>query len=153
MRGSFFLKDLCLSKSNLSRKIELFYKEIEPKRQREDEKMRLQTDLEFQQNEIKRLTEKYNVEMLSSKVRGGGAFATEQKIREFKKLLFKSKKLHKAIKTSRIDPRKLIRNAVENMNKTNSQKYGVSPEEIEEKSLTSNEFREVYDFYNSDVHY
>ena len=84
---------------------------------------------------------------------GGGPFATEQKIREFKKLLFKSKKLHKAIKTSRIDPRKLIRNAVENMNKTNAQKYGVSPEEIEEKSLTSNEFREVYDFYNSDVHY
>ena len=35
------------TKSNLARKIELFYKEIEPKRQREDEKMRLQTDLEF----------------------------------------------------------------------------------------------------------
>ena len=47
--------------------------------------------------------------MFSSKVRGrGGAFAAEQKIREFKKLRFKSKKSHKASKTSRIDPRKLI---------------------------------------------
>ena len=33
------------------------------------------------------------------------------------------------------------------MNKTNSQKYGIPPEEIEEKSLATNEFREVYDFY------
>ena len=137
------------TKSNLARKIELFYKEIEPKGQREDEKMRLQTDLKFQQNEINRLNEKYNVEMFSSKVRGGGggAFTAKQKIREFKKLHFKSKKLDKASKTSRIDPRKLIRNAVENMIKNKSQKYGIPPEEIEEKSLATNEFREVYDFY------
>ena len=80
--------------------------------------MRLQTDLEFQQNEIERLNQKYNVEMFSSKVRGGKAFAAKQKIRVFKKLHFKRKKLHKASKTSRVDPRKLIRNAVENMNKT-----------------------------------
>ena len=36
--------------------------------------------------------------MLSTKLRGGKAFATEQKIKEFKKLLFKSKRLHKATK-------------------------------------------------------
>ena len=71
--------------------------------------------------------------MFSSKVRGGKAFAAEQKICEFKKLLFKSKKLHKSSKTSRLDPRKLIRNAVENMNKTDSQKYGLPPETIEKK--------------------
>ena len=49
--------------------------------------MTLQTDLEFKQNEIKKLNEQYNVEMFHSKVRGGKAFAAEQKIREFKKLL------------------------------------------------------------------
>ena len=70
--------------------------------------MKLQADLEFQRNEIKRLNEKYNVGKFCSKVRGGKAFAAKQKIREFKKLLFKSKKLHKASKTSRVDPRKLI---------------------------------------------
>ena len=54
--------------------------------------MRLETDLKFQQNEIKRLNEKCTVEMFSSRVRGGKAYTAEQKIREFKKLLFKSKK-------------------------------------------------------------
>ena len=45
--------------------------------------MRLQTDLEFLQTEIKKLNEKYNANMFSTKLRGGKAFSTEQKIREF----------------------------------------------------------------------
>ena len=53
-------------RSNLSQKLELFYKEIESKRIK-NERMRLQTDLEFQQNKIKKLNKKYNVEMFSSK--------------------------------------------------------------------------------------
>ena len=43
-------------KSNLVQKMELFYKEIEQKRNQK-EKMRLQVDLEFQQNEIKKLNQ------------------------------------------------------------------------------------------------
>ena len=119
---------------------------IEPKCKENDEKMRLQTDLEFQQTEINRLYDNYNVDMFISRDRDGKAFAAEQKIREFKKLFFKSKKHHKATKTSRIDPSKQIRNAVQNMNNTNSQKYGITLEKIEEKSLESKKFREVYDF-------
>ena len=65
----------------LSRKMEIFYKEIQAKRK--TNKMRLQTDLEFRQNEIKNLNKKYNVEMFPTRVRGGKAFAAEQKIREF----------------------------------------------------------------------
>ena len=133
-------------RSNLARKLELFYQEIEWKREETSEKMRLQTDLEFQQNEIKKLNKKHNV-MFITKVRGGKAFAVEQKIREFKKLLFKSKRLHKATKTGRVDPRKLIQNAALNMSKTNSQKYGLPPETIEEKSLEDEKFREIYDFH------
>ena len=49
--------------------------------------MRLQTDLEFNQNQIKKLNDEFNVEMFHTKVRGGKAFAAEQKIREFKKTL------------------------------------------------------------------
>ena len=75
----------------LKKKMELFYQEINSKRK--GEKMRLQTDLEFQQNEIKKLNKKYNVEMFSTRVRSGKAFAAEQKIREFKKLLLKMKAL------------------------------------------------------------
>ena len=51
--------------------------------------MRLQTDLEFLKNETKKLNEKYNVDMFSTKLRGEKAFAAKQKIREFKKLHFK----------------------------------------------------------------
>ena len=57
--------------------------------------MKLQTDLEFQQNEIKNLNKKYNVEIFSTRVRGGKAFAAEQKIREFKKLLLKIKAIYR----------------------------------------------------------
>ena len=134
-------------KSNLWQKLELFYKEIDSKRDKSSGKMRLQTDLEFQQNEIKKLNIKYNVEMFSLRIWGGKAFAAEQKIREFKKILFKSKRLHKVTKGKRLDSKKLIRKAVENMNNTNSQKYGFPPETVENKTLSDNIFREIYDFH------
>ena len=35
--------------------------------------MRLQTDLEFLQNEIKKLNKKYNIEIFSGRVHGGNA--------------------------------------------------------------------------------
>ena len=82
--------------------------------------MRLQIDLEFQQNEIKRLNEKYNKKGFSLHVcvwEGGGAYAAEQKIKEFVKLLFKSKKVHKANSASSgFDPKKLIHKMTANMN-------------------------------------
>ena len=121
-------------RSNLVNKLEIFYRETQPKR-RENERMRLQTDLEFQQNEIKKLNLKYNVEMFSSRLRGVKAFAAEQKIREFKKILFKSKRLHKILNSKkRLNSKNIIKKAVENMNKTNSQKYGLPPEIIEKKN-------------------
>ena len=81
-----------MKKRNLLKKtMQTFYEEVEHKRK---ERMRLQTDLEFQQNVIKNLNKKYNVEMSSTRVRGGKAFAAEQKIREFKKLLLKIKAIY-----------------------------------------------------------
>ena len=129
----------------LAKKLKLFYEEIQPKR---DGKMTLQTDLEFKQNAIKKLNDEFNVEMFHSKVRGGKAFAAEQKIREFKKILLKSKRFIKS-KGERIRPNQLIKKAVENMNETISTKYGVSPESVEKNTLDSEdgEFnREMYDF-------
>ena len=84
--------------------------------------------------------------MFSTKIRGGKAFAAEQKIREFKKFLFRSKRLHKLTKTSRLAAKKLIRNAVQNMNNTNSQKYELAPNTIKKKSLKSEDFCEIYVF-------
>ena len=133
------------SRKLLARKLQLFYNEIEPKR---DGKMTLQTDLEFKQNAIKKLNNEFNVEMFHSKVRGGKAFAAEQKIREFKKLLLKSKRFIKR-KGERLRPLQVIKKAVENMNETISTKYGVSPENVEKNTLDleDGEFnREMYDF-------
>ena len=48
------------NRSLVAKKMETFYNEIQPKR---TGKMRLQTDLEFNQNKIKALNQKYDVEM------------------------------------------------------------------------------------------
>ena len=124
--------------------MELFYEEVNNKRKQK--KMRLQTDQEFQQNDIKKLNNKYNVDMFSTRLRGGKAFGAEQKIREFKKLLLKTKTLYKKSK-KQIKPKEIIRKITTNMNKTKTQKYGVEPEKIEKKSLEDNNFREKFDFY------
>ena len=86
--------------------------------------------------------------MFHSKVRGGKSFAAEQKIREFKKLLLKSKRFEKD-KGKRIKPNDLIKNAVQNMNETISTKYELVPETTEKRSLNPNDgkyFQEIYDF-------
>ena len=125
--------------------MKLFYQEVNKKRN--DQKMRLQTDLVFQQNDIKRLNKKYNLHMFSTRIRGGKAFAAAQKIREFKKLLLlKTKSLYKKSK-KKIKPNEIIKKVTLNMNKTKTLKCGVEPEKIEEKSLTDDNFREKFDFY------
>ena len=53
--------------------------------------MRLQVDHEFQQVKIKDLNELNNVTMFSTSLRGGIAFAAEQKIRELKTRIAKLK--------------------------------------------------------------
>ena len=85
--------------------------------------------------------------MFSTKIRGGKAFIAEQKIRELKKILLKSKRLHKTTSTERFDPKKTIARTVNNLNRTISEKYGISPEEVEKKSIESEIFKEVYDFH------
>ena len=77
-------------------------KRLKKKKKKKTGKMRLQTDLEFKQNQTKKLNEQYNVEMFHSKVRSGKAFAAEQKIREYKKLLLKSKRFEKDKELNRI---------------------------------------------------
>ena len=72
----------------LAKKLRLFYEDIQNKR---TGKLRLQTDLEFKQNQIKKLNDEFNVEMFHTKIKGGKAFAAEQKIKELKKILLRSK--------------------------------------------------------------
>ena len=134
------------SRKLLAKKLKLFFDEIGPKR---NGKMILQTDLEFKQNAIKKLNKEFSVEIFHTKVRGGKAFAAEQKIREFKKLLLMSKRYKKRDK-ERVCPNELIKKAVENMNETNSTKYGVSPETVENGTINSSKDSEyepeMYEF-------
>ena len=70
--------------------------------------MRLQTDQEFKQRNIEQLNKKSNIEMYSTHLIGGKAFAAEQKIRELKKLLLKSKSIEK-FKGKRFQPNEVIK--------------------------------------------
>ena len=72
--------------------------------------------------------------MYSTNLRCGKAFAAEQKIRELKKTLLRSKRMEK-FKEKRIKPNELIRKATFNSNNTRSAKYGYSPQQIEEQAL------------------
>ena len=133
------------SRSLLAKKLKLFYNDIKKKR---TAKMRLQTDLEFNQNQIKKLNNDFNVEMFHTKVRRGKTFAAEHKIREFKKILLRSKQFEK-LRKNKIKPNDLIRKAAQNMNETISTKYNLAPETIEKRSLNPNDgkyFQEIYDF-------
>ena len=72
------------NRSLLAKKLKLFYEDINRKK---TGRMRLQEDLEFKQNQIKKMNDEFNVDMFHTRVRGGKAFAAEQKIIEFKKIL------------------------------------------------------------------
>ena len=104
--------------------MKLFYDIVKNKRKKT---MKLQVNNEFQQVKIKDLNVQNNVEMFTTSVRGGKAFAAEQKIRELKIRISKlnAQKL-------KISPKKIILNSVANMNNVQSEKYGLSPEESEE---------------------
>ena len=97
------------------RKLRLFYGDVRHKRK--GKKMRLQVDNEFQQVKIKDLNGENNVEMFTSSVRGGKAFAAAQKIRELKTRIAKinAQKL-------KISPSKIIQNSTLNMNLVKSSK-------------------------------
>ena len=65
--------------------------------------------------------------MFSKRIRRGKRFATEQKIREFKKLLVKSKSIDRRVK-KKVKPNQLIKKATNNLNNTKSLKHGLAPE-------------------------
>ena len=109
--------------------------------------MHLQTDKEFDQNK-KKLNKDFDVEMYQANLRGGKAFAAEQKLGEFRKMLLRSKRIEK-IKKKRLKPNDLIKKGAKNMNNIVTPKYDIAPEKTEQKSLDPNVgeyFREMFDF-------
>ena len=70
------------SRKQIRQKLEQFYRDVRSKIK--NRKMRLQVDQEFEQIKIKDLNDLNKVEMFSTFLRGGKAFAPEQKIGELK---------------------------------------------------------------------
>ena len=70
--------------------------------------MRLETEQEFKQRKIFEFNKKLNLEMYSTNLQGGKAFAAEQNIRELKRTLLKKKCMEK-FKRERIKPNELIK--------------------------------------------
>ena len=114
------------SRKQIQQKMKLFYDEV--KNKRKNKTMRLQVDNEFQQVKIKDLNDENNVKMFTTSIRGGKAFAAEQKIRELKTRISKlnAQKL-------KISPTKITLSSVANMNNVKNKKYGLNLEEIEKK--------------------
>ena len=90
--------------SLLTKKMLIFYNDISKKRAG---RMHLQTDHEFQQTNINKLNKEFHVDMYSTNLRGGKAFAAEQKTRELKKLLLRSKPIKKSL-GKQVKPNELI---------------------------------------------
>ena len=108
------------------KQMKLIYDEVTNKRK--NKIMRLQVDNEFQQVKIKDLNDQNNVEMFTTSARGGKAFAAEQKIRELKT---RTSKLN--LQKLKLSPAKIILNSAINKNSVKSEKYGLTPKEIENK--------------------
>ena len=106
--------------------------------------MKLQVDQEFQQLRIKDLNREHNVEMFSTCLRGGKAFAAEQKIRELKKRVVRLSMQRKLLK---LTPKKIIEISTENMNISPSKKYGIAPERVENKAPDSVKFKTLFNMH------
>ena len=103
--------------------------------------MGLQVDNESQHVKIKDLNDKYGVEMFTTAVMGGKAFA-EQNIRELKSRIAKLSALK-----IKLPPTTVILQSAENMSNVKNKKYGARPNETEQKLLSSKKFRTLFNFH------
>ena len=83
--------------------------------------------------------------MFTTSLRGRKAFAAEQKIRELKSRISKLKAISDK-KKAKIPAVTIVKQSAENMNNVKSEKYGISPNVIKEKSLSSEKFRTLFNF-------
>ena len=77
--------------------------------------------------------------MFLTVVRGGNAFAVEQKIKELKKKYLGLSRWKKHGSGKR--PYEIIKKSTDNMNSVPTLKYVISPEEVERKLLSSESIR------------
>ena len=130
-------------RQQLLQRLKEFYNEVQNRIKNKN--MRLQVDNEFQQVKIKDLNVKWNVTMFTTNVRGGKAFDAEQNIRERKSRISKLKAISDKNK-AKIPLTTINKQSGETMNDVKSEKYGINPNDIEKKSLTSEQFKMLFNF-------
>ena len=123
----------CVLENRSTKKLEQFYIDVQDKRK--NWHTRLQVDNDFQQVKIKDLNDKLNVTMFTTSLRGGKAFAAEQKIKELKSRISKLRAISNKQK-AKIPAVTIIKQSAENMNNIKKEKYGISPNVIKEKFLS-----------------
>ena len=113
-----------------------------PMKSRKQIRQKLEQFYRDDQVRIKDLNDLNNVEMFSTSIRGGKAFAAEQKIKELKTRIAKL-----ASQKMKISLKKIIEMSTTNMNIQKSKKHGFSREEVEQKALQSERFRTVHNMH------
>ena len=83
--------------------------------------------------------------MFTTSLREGKAFAVEQKIKELKSRISKVKAISDKNK-AKIPAVTIIKQSAVNMNDEKSEKYGISRNDIEKKSLFSEKFKTLFNF-------
>ena len=104
--------------------------------------MRLQVNNEFQQVKTHNQNDQNKFEMFTASIRVDKAFPSDQEIRELKTMVAKLN-----IQKLKISPTKIILKSEANTNNELSKKYGLSPEEIETRSLSNEKFRTLFNFH------
>ena len=125
------------SGKKIHNKLEKFYIDVQNKRK--NRHTRLQVDNEFQQVEIENLNDTFNVTMFATSLRGGKTFAAEHKIRQLKRIL--KLRVVSDNQKAKVPVVTIIKQSIENKNNIKSEKYGINPNVIKEKSLPSQRFR------------
>ena len=128
------------SRKQIFQKMKLFHGKV--KNKRKGKHMRLQVENEFQQDKIKDLNDLDNVDMFTISFRGGKLFVAVQKIRELKTRIAKLN-----VRKLKISPAKIIERPTLNMNLMKSRKYGLSPEEIQRRSLARAHFKTIFNMH------
>ena len=103
--------------------------------------MKLQVNNKFQQVKIQNLNDQNDVKIFTTSVRGGKAFVAEQKVGKFKAAIAKL-----SIQKLNVLPTKIILKFAENVNNVDSEKYGISPEEIEKRASSDKNLRRFFIF-------
>ena len=112
---------------------------------KKNQNTRLQVENEFQQVKIKNLNKKYNVTMFTTSLRGGKAFSAEQNISKLKSTISKVKAILNKNKV-KIPAVTTIKQSTEDMNVLKSEKHDISPNDIEKSSLSSEKFKTLFNF-------